>query len=116
MSVKSFMDEFIESTRGNPHDGQERVLQGDTFFRIRPFNNAVRLSNIRTTQPGCGTGTKALTWLLSLADKHQISILGEAEPTGHCALDSSALQAWYRRHGFNVSSRGDMEYTPEDAL
>ena len=115
MSMKSFMHEFLAATRANPLDERERVLQDATFFQIRPFESTVRLSNIRTVNPGCGAGTEGLRWLLSLADTHQISILGDAEPTGHCSLDAAALRAWYRRHGFEVSSRGAIEYTPGDA-
>jgi hypothetical protein len=115
MGVKSFMDEFVEATQANPLDERERVFQNAAFFQIRPFESTVRLSNIRTVKPGRGAGREGLQWLLSLADKHQISIFGEAEPTGHCALDAGALRAWYHRHGFKVSSRGDIEYTPGDA-
>ncbi len=115
MSVQGFMDEFLGVTQENPVDDRERVLGDAVFFQLRPFPSAVRLCNIRVASPGCGTGTKGLIWLLSLADKHGVSLVGEAEPTGACELDAASLRAWYRRHGFLVSSRGDIEYTPECA-
>ncbi len=118
MSVDSFMTEFTSVTQPNPNRAQELLWRDKVGFTVKPLPSmgTVRLLNIRSIIPsGSGIGTEALLWLTSLAEVHQISIVGEAEPTGfEDRLNHTDLRAWYRRHGFTVSSRGDIEYVPRN--
>ena len=117
MSVNSFMAEFADSTRLDPANSTEAVWQDAVCFTIQPFpsHDTVRLANIRALVPFQGLGSEGLLWLTSLADRHDVSIVGEAERTGpDHPLDQAKLWAWYRRHGFSVSSRGDIEYAPRE--
>ena len=113
MSTHSFITEFDELTRPNPLNSREGVWDNAVAFEVSIFDGCIRLSNIRTLRPGTGEGTLALVWLCALADKHDTAITGTAKPTGtNPRLNKTALKAWYRRHGFSVSGRGDVRYTP----
>lgn len=111
MSTVSFIAEFDELTRPNPFNSREGVWDNAVAFEVSIFDGCVRLSNIRALRPG--VGTLGLEWLCALADKHDAVVTGTAKPTGtNPRLNKTALKAWYRRHGFTVSARGDVRYTP----
>src|SRR5438309_11426029 len=103
------MDEFTKLTAPNPANRRERLWNQVACFQVHGYPARVHLSNIRAISPGNGDGTRALLWFTSLANKHGVSIIGEAEPTDiEPLLNKTALKRWYRRHGFKVSSRGDI--------
>lgn len=111
MSVATFITEFDELTQRNPLNHREGVWDNSVAFEVSIFDGCIRLSNIRALRPG--VGTLGLEWLMALADKHDVFVTGTAKPTGpNPRLNKTALKAWYRRHGFTVSSRGDVRYTP----
>jgi hypothetical protein len=116
MSTASFIQEFDELTHPNPLNSRESVWDRTVAFEVSIFNGCVRLSNIRSLDPGFGFGTLALIWFTALADKHDAIITGTAIPTGvknqKGRLNKTALKKWYSRHGFAVNARGDIRYTP----
>lgn len=112
MSLMSFFSEFDELTARNPLNNRASVWDNAVALEVKPFDGCVRLSNIRSLQPGRGDGTRALLWLMALADKHDVFITGAAKPTGAKRLTKTALKSWYRRHDFAVSSKGEIRYTP----
>jgi hypothetical protein len=116
MSLESFMQEFDELTHPNPLNNRESVHDQTVAFEVKIFDGCIRLANIRSLDPGLGFGTLGLLWVCALADKHDVFITGTAIPTGNKnqkgRLKKTALKAWYKRHGFTVSSRGDIRYTP----
>jgi hypothetical protein len=91
------------------------VWDQSVAFEVKIFDGCIRMSNIRSLDPGRGFGTLGLIWLTTLAVKHDAVITGSAIPTGNKSekrLNKTALKAWYRRHGFAVSAKGEIRYTP----
>lgn len=116
LSTLSFITEFDELTHPNPLNNRESVWDRTVCFEVSIFDGCIRLSNIRSLDPGHGFGTLGLIWLTTLADKHDVAISGTIIPTGDKnqkgRLSKTALKKWYARHGFSVSTRGDIKYIP----
>jgi hypothetical protein len=98
----------------SPINSHERIWQNSVAFDVTPHKRmrTVRLCNIRALFPARGQGSEALRWLCGLADKHGVTIVGTAEPTGKMSLNKQQLKAWYKRNGFDTPFGDDIEYTP----
>jgi hypothetical protein len=108
------MRAYWEATAPNPFAGPERVWQSCAAFEIKTFNNAVRLSCVRSFERQRGKGSAALDWLCSMADAHGVAIEGSIEPVGQTRprLNKTELRRWYKRHGFTVAKNGDIRREP----
>jgi len=110
--IKSFMEDYQASTKQNPLNTRS-VVHGDyATSEISPSGRDIRLSDIRSLQPGQGGGTRALKELTALADKHNVPITGTASVyhSGSKYINSSKkLRDWYKKQGFTVSNNDDGE-------
>lgn len=113
--AQKMLDEYNEETQDHPmlpHGTRLLVYSPNEFVMLKLSrdiddpNHSVHLSDINTSARSGGFGSKALTWLCALADKHNVTITGLAKAYTR-ARDKSALSqkdliAWYARHGFSV--------------
>ena len=53
--------------------------------------------------------------MTGLADKYDVSIVGEVSRFGFKGLYQRKLKAWYKRHGFDVGAANKLTYTPKAA-
>jgi hypothetical protein len=111
------MADFEAETAPNPFVHIERIWHKAVGLEVSVFNQNIRLSNIRSLKPRQGYATQALQWLTSLADKHRVMITGTANPTDtkQPGLSKKELKAWYARHGFSVTRRGEIVYLGKEA-
>ncbi|RLD65623.1 MAG: hypothetical protein DRI98_14550, partial [Bacteroidetes bacterium] len=118
--VAEFMADYEAGTTPNPLDDKAR-LYGNVKISLSPMSGGVRLSDINAAGARVGDGSKALKFLISLADKHDINIMGTAQAYSASPdekeQESDRLLRWYHKHGVgNADNSGDegyeMVYTP----
>ena len=88
------------------------VIVDDVLIELKPdsFNRGdYVLSNIRAVETGKGSGSAALKKITDIADKHGVTISGDAVPLrqsmGEFSSKSSPAQLhrFYERHGFTFA-------------
>jgi hypothetical protein len=103
-NITSFMNEFMDNTTEHPMDRRARLL-GHVTITLSPFDGEIHLSDISTYgDKNQGHGTKALKYLTSLAEKHNVTISGIAKAYSQNKdhiQSSSDLLSWYKKHGFD---------------
>ena len=105
-NLQTFVTEFLAGTWQNPFSKTERVFFQVAAFTIKIVGEEIYLARIRTLERGKGYGSLALDWLVDLADKHGITLIGWIEPFGPWKrLSVAQLQRWYERHSFEVRGR-----------
>jgi hypothetical protein len=131
-AIKAFFDEFRADTSENFFYDRERVWHSTVGIELCPRWGKVHISAIRTFPSddamgqtgtrGQGNASQALDWLCGLADKHQVTLDGFAKPFGGAdpgdkktRFNKRQLMSWYKRHGFIVSSNGDLVREPKGA-
>ncbi len=110
--LDAFMKDFFAGTYSNPFNPRERVLGEDAIIELRPFDDKIHLSFIRSVERGAGGGSKALDWLCSLADKHGVAMDLDAKPVGK-GLNKSQLIKWYVSRGFDRQKGEGMVRQPK---
>lgn len=116
-----FMDAFRSGTTAHPLSPKVfRVWRSVVVFEVWPlrrsgWNADVNLSFVQSLTHGRGDGSRALEWLLRLADEHGAIVRGDVQQCGRDGLRPRELRAWYRRHGFSVSRSGEIRYEPKEA-
>jgi GNAT superfamily N-acetyltransferase len=126
MSVESFLAEYLMTTEPVfvPEEGETPPFPYHRFHRrvveldIEPKDDAgpdiapyIHLYFIGTLERGKGHGTRALNWLCELADRHAVTLTGQADASVKDVpfvrqtqrLDNKQLRAWYERHGFTFT-------------
>ncbi len=101
-NVAAFMQDFHAMTDAHPFAGHLSVLDNYACFEIKPFDGKILFGYVTTLERGKGHGTKALKWLLDLADKHGVTLVGQIQRMGDEGLTTVELRRWYKRHGFKV--------------
>lgn len=101
---EAFLKAFEEATQPAPASSKARML-GSVSMEIEGIDWAddrVYLSDITSETPRQGSGTEAMKFLTTLADKHNVYVYLDAEPdTAHPqALRRGDLIDFYRKHGF----------------
>lgn len=103
-AVNKAIDSLEESHPPNPDNSNERVLMSGGkkigSFEVAERDGRLRIRSIQATEPGSGTGNLILSRILRAADKFGVPVELTAASTGHQALNSSQLEQWYGRHGF----------------
>jgi hypothetical protein len=77
MSVRSFMQEFRQSTEQYFYE-TEWCWRWQVIFTLRPHSRFVTLARIRAIEKGHGHGSAGLDWLCALADRHGVRLSGIA--------------------------------------
>lgn len=104
-ALANFMQDFEKGTTQHPSSPHLRLLEKKASFEVSVFGGAVRLSYIGVLSVGKGGGTRALRWLLALADKHGVEVRGTIHRVGREGLSARALRLWYGRHGFKIEKK-----------
>jgi hypothetical protein len=108
-ALAAFIAEYLAETKDNPLSRNERVWQMRAGFEVSVFNNAVRLSCVRSFERGKGDGSAALDWLCAMADRHGVPIEGSIQPVGdQPRLSSNELRRWYKKRHFITNRHGDI--------
>lgn len=99
--VSFFMDEYFAQTI--PHSEGARSFQGALILCLpSKWGNKIVLDSIESTIKNEGQGKNALTFLMTMADRHQVEITGFCKRIGTGGLTQRQLNAWYERAGFRV--------------
>lgn len=108
--LDAFMADFnAETVRIGPFSQWE---DGLISFELKPFDGKIHLGAIISLERGAGRASRALDWLLRLADKHGVQVDGDIQRLGKDGLTHHQLRSWYKRHGFKVNANGRILYTP----
>lgn len=119
-TVEAFFDYVVRHTTQHPlkprdiharvfevHSGHEVV---PVLLEIKPRGDSVRFDSLMVPSEyrGRKAGTVALLWLVSIAQRYNVRLVGHVEPfgTSPAGLNRTQLKAWYKRHGFLVSRTG----------
>lgn len=114
--TKAFIDEFWSKTDPHPTRHNRRAYRSVSLDIYPIHSGKIWLADIMVmTDGGEGEGTRALKFLMSLADKHGVEIEGEAKAysnrEGHITKLKDLL-TWYRKNGFSVSGK-KISYIPK---
>jgi hypothetical protein len=107
--VDKFMSDLHATTKENPFNSRVRVFNGNVGVHVSPMRNSVHIHDISSYEPKSGAGTEALQHLTSLADKHDVRLVGTAKAytsEGGRIGTSKRLKKWYTKHGF-TADHGD---------
>ena len=108
-NLDAFMDEFHSSTAAHPFSPHLAVFENCVVFEVKPFSGLILFGLIQTLNKGQGDGSRALQWLIDLADKHQVTLTGNVQRVGDEGLTVNQLRRWYKRYGFNLDRRRHLE-------
>jgi hypothetical protein len=114
VNLEKFLSEFENETSPHPFDRKCRILQGKNtdsdgvVFELSSWNNSIHISMIQALKTGIGEGSRGLSFLTELADKHEVPMTGIAKRVGETGLPTATLKAWYKKNGFKVASNGEM--------
>ena len=93
-----------------PGDDKKMVLIGSTAIHIEVYDrHSINLMEINTgkTHRFTGAGSAALKVLTDLADRHKVTIYGNAYPIitmlGERRLKLDELVGWYQKNGFEIA-------------
>ena len=112
-NLQTFMADYAAGTYQNPFSHAERVWENRAAFEVFIFDGKIHFGFIRSFERGKGYGTAALNWLCALADRHQVTLHASIKPVGpKPRLNANELRAWYKRHGFIVHRRTEIERKP----
>ena len=113
-NTKPFMEEFIRLTTKSPI-GKGR-LYGDVLLDVSEFGGEIHVGDISAIgKKSEGSGTKALKFMIDLADKHNVRLSGEAKAYSKHSdhiQSSERLVQWYQKHGF-VANGNKVTYSPK---
>lgn len=105
--LDNFMADYHGMTQEHPFERGTRIHGGGEDFglsEVRPFNKRIHVSWMQSANPNTkGIGTKMLTDLTGLADKHGVEMqLSPERPKGYRlpGPSTSQLKKWYGKHGF----------------
>jgi len=101
--IENAVEEFLRKTKPHPMDDKASIV-GNAVMHISPSSEGIHIHDIYSLDKGSGAGTKAMEFLISIADKHGVKIHLLAD--GYSDTSSSDLRRWYSRFGF-VSNRND---------
>lgn len=125
MSLDAFKIEFLESTEpwsDEPTISHQRLWGGtvhlDVLINTFADYDKVALNFIATYFPDRGKGyaSDCLRWLVSLGDRHDVSISLWCEPIGSTGLSKVGLRRWYRRYGFQFDRHWNGFRTPAKSV
>lgn len=112
--IAEFMVEYEHATVSNLDIPSERLFQGVGFVLV-PFSTGILVASIRAITPHRGDGTRGLKWLLALADKHRVVLLGAASAKPGDVPTTADLMVWYEKHGFTMlTANGTMRYIGQE--
>lgn len=103
-NVDQFFDELTSVTKQHPFNNKARIL-GNTAVELYYANGSVHLSDIQSFNIGSGAGTEAMEYLVSLADKHRVTL--DLFAVGYASVPTKKLIAWYKKFGFVVDDGKD---------
>ena len=111
-AAEAFLRDLFDASYPNPLNPRERVLAGiEVAVEVSPLRGGVHLDEVRALRPSKGEGTKAMRFLVELADKHSVTLTLFPMPFGNEKMDTDDLVRFYRRHGFRFESeQGDGDF------
>lgn len=114
-NLDAFMEEFYSSTAAHPFSRHLSVFENCVVFEVKPFYavDVIRFGFIQTLYKAQGDGSRALQWLIDLADKHQVTLTGNVKRVGDEGLTVNQLRRWYKRNGFHVNRHLEMQRPPK---
>lgn len=123
--LDNFISEIWSETRpfnDRPRHKNERWWNDTVHLEVIADRHAgfakVNLGFIAVYYPNQGKGyaSECLRWLLSVADKHNVHIVGWADPVGSLGLKKTELKRWYRRYGFNFDRHSNGLRVPVEGM
>lgn len=112
-NLDAFMEEFYSSTAAHPFNPHLALFENCVMFEVKPFAGLILFGFIKTFNKGQGDGSRALQWLVDLADKHQVTLTGNVQRVGDEGLTVNQLRRWYKRNGFHVNRHLEMQRLPK---
>jgi len=103
-NTTAFIDDFFTNTQEHPFNNKARIYAG-AVLEIYPMGNVIHISDIMSTAPNSGAGSKAISFLINLADKHRVKLDLTAKAYARdkkFITDTAQLANWYKKMGFVV--------------
>lgn len=118
-AADAFVDDFKKATDSHPLDHSARLLS-NVSITIGVHRGRVHISDISSVVPGKGNATRALQYLVKLADKHKVSLELIAFAYRDDRMSTEDLIRLYQKVGFqlvddeiDVDAGAEMRYTPQ---
>lgn len=105
-NIQAFMAEVFASTESAVLEGFRK--RGPIIMELIPQEQRVIIGGLVSIAKGGGFASTTLDWLVTLARKHDVLLVGQIARLGELGLTVKQLTAWYRRHGFSVDREGFM--------
>jgi hypothetical protein len=111
--LDDFMNEYERISQAHPWNDRVRIIN-NTMVELSPFGGEIHFSDIQAMYPNQGNASKVLQILTNLADKHNVTISGEAVAYVNdkkYVNKSSDLKKWYKKYGFKING-DEVRYEP----
>lgn len=118
-AIEAFMDEFRAGTYAHPFARRMRIkdevgIEADNYWE----KEVHLLSIMNFGTKGEGEASKALDWVVALADKHKVELSLEVQPLANAGskgknLSKANLFKWYARRGFKKEGGDHMRRKPQ---
>lgn len=110
--AKQFMTAFNAATKENGFNHRQRVFDNSVIIELAPDignrKTGIHIVDIKSIDPKKGMGTKAMQFIVNLADKYGVDLDLAAVDYSE-QWTSKKLASWYKRFGFAVE-KGDAKY------
>jgi GNAT superfamily N-acetyltransferase len=115
-TTTQFMSEFKSNTIPS-HDSVDRVYDDSVAIDLIPSKDSILIASIVSLDgPGSGAGTDAMKWLVSLANKHNVTLELYPSRIGAEGPRKGELTSWYSRLGFKPDVGNKMVYKPTNGI
>lgn len=100
VSVDRAINDIISLGSPNPLNDIEIIVDNIVGIEVKKFDGKIYFQHIRSFDKGKGSASKVLDKVLSIADKHGVSIVLTPVKTDEGGLSNAQLKQWYMRRGF----------------
>jgi len=107
--VQAFLRDYEVGTTLCCTKPNHRVWRHAVQLQVTAHYGQVYLRRIQALDPGRGDGTRCLRWLIKLADKHSVELIGHASNDFAGKTEKPGvmvLRRWYKRHGARFDRHG----------
>lgn len=102
--IKNFINDFHKDSTEHPFDDKSRILHG-SVVHLSKDGREIHVHDIKSLAPG--NGSKTLSHLTGLADKHMIKINLHAKSYLKTGKSNHELVKWYKKHNFQTDEHED---------
>jgi hypothetical protein len=110
-NIDKFMKDVWGKTQPHPFENKIRIFNNEAVIELRPWlggpkgERSVALKWIQALEPRQGQGTRAMQFIVDLADKYGVILDLQPVPKEKNKMPISKLRTFYKKFGFTGHSR-----------